>query len=348
MTFPPRGHRRWRLSMRTPHPQRTTRWRPPTPTTAATGTTPNPTMTPTPTHATMGTRARPSPPLPMAHMDTDRPRTQDMATMRWLQRQAQPRCPATRSPRRRRQQRSPMAATRSRHLRLWWSLQTLPPPLPPWCAATALWASNRWWRPHTASTRTPTRWARPHWSGWGPCPSWCQPRAEQARWSEVWLDFETKWVFGCDVWNPLMKNRRNMGWSSPLPFTTVSFCMSRPLYLKTNWDFTVQSSIDANSLMDRNGQALQADHPLIGWISPAGVVGSFFPTIWVIFTMLEWNFPQNLDSQVFFSGLDHCDDCVLSFSDSKQHEAFSSQCVHTAWSDRSELGIPHKCMCPLF
>ena len=196
-TFLPRGHRRWRLSMRTPHLQRTTRWRPPTPTTAATGTTPNPTMTPTPTRATMATRARPSPPRPMAHTDTDRPRTRDMATVRWSQRRAQPHCPATRSPRRRRRRRhrSPTAATRSRHPRLWWSPQTLPRPLPPWCAATALWASNRWWRPHTASTRTPTRWARPRWSAWGPCPSWCPPRAEQARWSEFWRDFETKWVF---------------------------------------------------------------------------------------------------------------------------------------------------------
>lgn len=188
MTFLPRGHHQWRLSMQTPHPQRTTRWRPPTPTTAATGTTPNPTTTPTPTHATMETLARPSPLLLMVHTDTDRPRTQDTATVQWSQHQAQRHCPATRSPRRQRQHRLPTAATRSRHPRLWWSPQTLPRPLPPWCAATALWASNRWWRPHTGSTRTPTRWARPRWSGWGRCLSWCPPRAEPARWSENGLN----------------------------------------------------------------------------------------------------------------------------------------------------------------
>lgn len=37
-----------------------------------------------------------------------------------------------------------------------------------------------------------------------------------------------------------MKNRPNMGWSSPLPFTTVSFCMSQPFYLKTNWFYSAE------------------------------------------------------------------------------------------------------------
>lgn len=35
---------------------------------------------------------------------------------------------------------------------------------------------------------------------------------------------------------------------------------------------------------------------------PGRCGGNIFSTIWVIFTMLEWNFPQNLDSQVFFQG----------------------------------------------
>lgn len=141
MTFLLKGHHQWRLSTQTPHPQRMTRWRLPTPTTVATGTTQNPTMTPTPTHATTETHARPSLLLPMAHMDTDRPRTQDTATVLWSQHQAQPHCPATHSPQQQRQQhRLPMAVTRSRHPRLWWSPQTLLRLPPPWCAATALWA----------------------------------------------------------------------------------------------------------------------------------------------------------------------------------------------------------------
>lgn len=51
---------------------------------------------------------------------------------------------------------------------------------------------------------------------------------------------KTTLAFGCDVWNLLMKTRQNMGWSSPLPFTAVSFCMSRPFYLKTNWFYSAE------------------------------------------------------------------------------------------------------------
>lgn len=240
MTFLLRGHHQWRLSMQTLHPRRTTRWHPPTPTTAATGTTPNPTTTPTPTPATMETRVRPSPPLPTADTGTRRPRTQDTATTRWSQRLARPRCPATRRPRRhrRRRPRLPTAATRSRHPRLWSSPRTLPPPLPPWCAATARWASNRWWRPRTGNTRTPTQWARPRWSGWAQCPSWCPPRAEQARWSEIWVgklpDKKTKWVFGCEILKSTDGNREDRGRSSPLPFTTVSFSLFVSTFLSQN------------------------------------------------------------------------------------------------------------------
>lgn len=108
----------------------------------------------------------------------------------------------------------------------------------------------------------------------------------------------------------------------------------------------MQSSFDANSLMDRNGQALQADHPLIGWISRPVWWEHFFNHLGD-FHNAGVKLPAKPRLPGVFSGLDHFDDCVLSFSDSKQHEAFSSQCFHTAWSDRSELGIPHKCMCPL-
>lgn len=240
MTFLPRGLHQWRPSMQTPHPQRTTRWRLPTPTTAATGTTPNPTMTPTPTHATMETLARPSLLLLMVPTDTHRPRTQDTVTVQWSQHQARPHCPATRSPRRQRRHRLPMAATRSRHPRLWWSPQTLPRPLLPWCAATALWASNRRWRPRTGSTRTPTRWARPRWSGWVRCPSWCPPRAEQARWSEVWfgklLALKTRQE-ECLVVTFDEKADRVWAEAARCPLQLCLSCMS--LYFKTNWDFTV-------------------------------------------------------------------------------------------------------------
>lgn len=186
MIFLPRGHHQWRLSMRTPHPQRTTRLRLPTPTTAATGTIPNPTMTPTPIHATMETLARASPPLLMV-VHTDRPRMPVTVTVQWSQHQAQPHWPAMHSPQRQQRHHLPMAVTRSHHPRLWWSPRTLPPPLPPSCAATALWASNRWWRRRTGSTRTPTRWVRLHWSGWGQCLSWFLHRAEQVHWSEIWF-----------------------------------------------------------------------------------------------------------------------------------------------------------------
>lgn len=240
MTFLPRGRRQWRLSTQTRLPQRTTRWHQPTLTTAATGTTPNPTMTPTPTLATTETRVRPSPPLPTAHTDTGRPRTPGTSQL-----QARYLCPVTLSPQRQPWHRSLMAATRSRPPRLWWSPQTLPRPLPPWCAAMALWALSRRWRPHTGSTRTRTPWARPRWSEWARCLSWCRPRAERARWFETWLN---QLYYSCSVWNWL--KTMNLGWSSLLLFTTV-FLYVWPLYPKTNWTFTVWSSINANLMMDR-------------------------------------------------------------------------------------------------
>lgn len=178
--------------MPTRPPQRTTRSRLPTRTTVVTGTTPNPTMTPTPTRATMETLARPTLPLLTARTDTAQARTQHKATAQQWQRQAQPRSPATPRPRQQRR-RLPTAATPSRHQRLWWSPQTLPPPLPTWCAATAPWASNRWWRPHTGNTHTPTPWARPLWSGWGRCQSWCLLRAERAHLFEI--EFEELLAF---------------------------------------------------------------------------------------------------------------------------------------------------------
>lgn len=215
MTFLLRGHHQWRLSTQTPPHQRTTHSPPPTPTTAATGTTPNLTMTPTPTLATMETRARPSPLLPMLHMDTDRPRTQATSQPR-----AQHHCPVTLSPRQRRQHRLQMAATHSRRPRLSWSPQTLPRPPRRWCAAMVLWASSRWWRRRTGSTRTLTPWARPRWSGWERCPSWCPPRAEQARWSEIRFVKLTKLVLVV-TFEILWRQTVCMSWSSPLPFTTV-------------------------------------------------------------------------------------------------------------------------------
>lgn len=196
MTFLLRGHHQWRLSMQMPLPQRTTHLPLQTPTTAATGTTQNLTMTPTLTLATMETHARPFPLLPMVHMDTDRPRMQGTSQL-----QAQHHCPVTLSPQQQRQRHLQMEATHSHHQRLSWSPQTLPHLPRRWCAAMALWASSQWWRPHTGSTRTHTPWAKPRWSGWERCLSWCLPRAGQARWSEIWFVY--------------------MGWSSPLPFTTV-------------------------------------------------------------------------------------------------------------------------------
>lgn len=138
MTFPPKGLHQSRPSMQTPRPRKMTPSHLPTPTTAATGTTPNPTMTPTPTLATTETLGRPSLALLTVPTATHRPRTPDMATARRSRLRARPRCPATHSPRRHRQRRSQMAAIRSRHPKPWWSPQTLPRPLLPWCVATAL------------------------------------------------------------------------------------------------------------------------------------------------------------------------------------------------------------------
>lgn len=152
-------------------------------------------------------------------------------------------------------------------------------------------------------------------------------------------------MFGCNVWSPLMRSRLNMGWSSPLPFTIVSFCMSRPFYLQTNWDFTAQSSFDANSLMDRCGffffffvdeHHSVSDHPLTTWISLVGSGGTIFKTVCMISRGWSKNFLQNLDSQVLFRAGSLWRVFVFDFA-IKQH---TCQCVHTAWSDNSELGFP--------
>lgn len=314
MTFLLRGLHQWRLSTQTPPPQRTTHWHPPTPTTAATGTTPNPTTTPTPTLATTETHARPSPPLPTVHPDTHSPRTQDTATVPWSRHRARRPCPV--SPQQRHRLRT--AATHSRHPRLWWWPQTLPPPLPPWCAATALWASSRWWRPPTGSTRTPTPWARPRWSAWGRCPSWCPLRAEPAHWSES-------------------KQTVNMGWSSPLPFTATSFYVSLPFYLKTNWDFTVQSSFNANSLMERSLH-FSRQHGIRSsrcWMCS----GNCFQPL-EYFTKLKWISHRTWIPRSY-SGLDLI---VLVFLKAAQGIFH----LHPAWWDGRKLGYGNKCMCPLF
>lgn len=136
-TFLPRDLHPWKLSMQMPHPQRMTHWRPPTPTTATTGTTPNPTMIPTSTHVTMEILARPSLLLLMVYLEMHRPRMQDMVTPQCTQ-QVQPNWPATHIPQWKLRHLLPMAATLSHPPRLWWSLPTLRHPLPPWCAAMAL------------------------------------------------------------------------------------------------------------------------------------------------------------------------------------------------------------------
>lgn len=128
----------------------------------------------------------------------------------------------------------------------------------------------------------------------------------------------------------------------------LSVCLDL-FILKTHWDFTLQNSFDANSLIEGtlhfvDSIALHGIWPSSYWMDfPGGCVGNYFSTTisqsWSEISCRTWT-PR------YFSGLDHCNDCV--FLDSKQHKAFSSQCVHTAWSDRSEPGFPHKCMCPLF
>lgn len=150
MIFLPRDLHQWRLSMRMLRPRRTTHWRPQTLTTAATGTTLNPVTTPTPTFTTMETLARPSPPL-LVPPETHQPKALDTAT-RWCRRPPRLRCRATRSPLERWRHHLPMAATRFRPPRLWWSRQTPPLHPPLWCAAMGPWASNLWWPPRTDTT----------------------------------------------------------------------------------------------------------------------------------------------------------------------------------------------------
>lgn len=88
--------------------------------------------------------------------------------------------------------------------------------------------------------------------------------------------------------------------------------MSRPFYLKTSWDFTVRSSFNANSLMDRTlyfvgERYVESNHPLTGWIFLVGAVGTWIISqSWSETSCKTW-IPRS------FSGLDHCDDCDFFF-----------------------------------